>query len=149
MTLRCGYRQELCTLNLPDLWSIRWMLAFIITHATFYSWNFLHLEDICKISFVKYLIGNYNSLQLQQMRNWYIHTHSLNDLIEIWHNISDVNILQTSVILSFYSKELDYASLKAYSLISNIRVRSQKFQNLNFLHLFVAFFQKIYFPKGI
>ena len=38
--------------------------------------------------------------------------------------------------------------LKAYSLIS-YRGRSQKFQNLNFLHLFVAFLQKIHFPKGI
>ena len=40
------------------------------------------------------------------------------------------------------------ALLKAYSLISN-RVRSQKCQNLNFLHLFVAFLRKIHFPKGI
>ena len=39
-------------------------------------------------------------------------------------------------------------SLKAYSLIS-YRGRSQKFQNLNFLHLFVAFLQEGHFPKGI
>ena len=39
-------------------------------------------------------------------------------------------------------------SLKAYSLIS-YRGRSQKFQNLNFLHLFVAFLQEGNFPKGI
>ena len=38
--------------------------------------------------------------------------------------------------------------LKAYSLIS-YRERSQKFQNLNFLHLFVAFLQEGHFPKGI
>ena len=38
--------------------------------------------------------------------------------------------------------------LKAYSLIS-YRGRSQNFQNLNFLHLFVAFLQKGHFPKGI
>ena len=38
--------------------------------------------------------------------------------------------------------------LKAYSLIS-YRGRSQKFQNLNFLHLFVAFLQEGHFPKGV
>ena len=38
--------------------------------------------------------------------------------------------------------------LKAYSLIS-YRGRSQKFQNLNFLHLFVAFLQEGHFTKGI
>ena len=43
---------------------------------------------------------------------------------------------------------LEGVVLKAYSLIS-YRGRSQKFQNLNFLHLFVAFLQKIHFPKGI
>ena len=43
---------------------------------------------------------------------------------------------------------LKISQLKAYSLIS-YRGRSQKFQNLNFLHLFVAFLQKIHFPKGI
>ena len=41
-----------------------------------------------------------------------------------------------------------YNWLKAYSLIS-YRGRSQKFQNLNFLHLFVAFLQEGHFPKGI
>ena len=39
-------------------------------------------------------------------------------------------------------------TLKAYSLIS-YRGRSQKFENWNFLHLFVAFLPKVHFPKGI
>ena len=38
--------------------------------------------------------------------------------------------------------------IKAYSLIS-YRGGSQKCQNLNFLHLFVAFLQEGHFPKGI
>ena len=38
--------------------------------------------------------------------------------------------------------------LKAYSQISN-RGRSQKFQNLNFLHLFITLPLKTHFPKGI
>ena len=42
----------------------------------------------------------------------------------------------------------DQNYLKAYSLIS-FRGRSQKFQNLNFLHLFVAFLQEGHFPKGV
>ena len=36
---------------------------------------------------------------------------------------------------------IDFKQLKAYSLILN-RGRSQKFQNLNFWHLFVAYLQK-------
>ena len=39
-------------------------------------------------------------------------------------------------------------TLQAYSLISN-RGRSQNFQNLNFLHVFVALLLKAHLPKGI
>ena len=38
--------------------------------------------------------------------------------------------------------------LKAYSPMSN-RGRSQNFQNLNFLHIFVGLLYEVHFPKGI
>ena len=50
-------------------------------------------------------------------------------------------------ILIFHWQQIN-KHLKACSLIS-YRGRAQKFQNLNFLHLFVAFLQKGHFPKGI
>ena len=50
---------------------------------------------------------------------------------------------------SFYSKTFTTSMyLKAYSQISS-RGRSQKFQNLNFLHLFITLPLKTHFPKGI
>ena len=41
-----------------------------------------------------------------------------------------------------------HIDLKAYSQFS-YRGRSQKFQNLKFLHLLVALLQEAHFPKGI
>ena len=51
----------------------------------------------------------------------------------------------------YYKKKIEFVSipkLKAYSLMLN-RGRSQNFQNLIFLHIFLAFLKKAHFPKGI
>ena len=58
---------------------------------------------------------------------------------------------QYKIWFTSYKKGVEgkiHLNLKAYSLISN-RGHSKNFQNLNFLHLFVAVFQKLCFPKGI
>ena len=69
---------------------------------------------------------------------------------------SEVNYLNYTKKTTFSIKQGDTRishgptphPLKAYSLIS-YRGRSQKFENWNFLHLFVAFLPKVDFPKGI
>ena len=62
--------------------------------------------------------------------------------------LQNVTWVQINIWLKFSQLVSSHLNLKAYSLISYWG-RSQKFQNWNLLHLFVAFLRKIHFPKGI
>ena len=59
--------------------------------------------------------------------------------------IEDVLLLHKC---STWPSQVENIHLKAYSQISD-RGRSQNCQNLNFLHMFIAFALKTHFPKGI
>ena len=60
-----------------------------------------------------------------------------------------VTIGVISVMLGAAEKQITkYRALKAYSLMLN-RGRSQNFQNLIFLHIFVALLLEAHIPKGV
>ena len=72
---------------------------------------------------------------------WIFLLHCVDDVYSVTGNgkLTHVSLLGEG--------HLNYSTfLKAYSQIS-YRGRSQKFQNLNLLHLFVAFLPKVHFPN--